>query len=184
MNRFWIFSLIVLLVSCSEAVEESTSDVVSSDEPAVMETPDVPDMDIYVDANLADVSSIRYGGPEENPTPVYVTINDEEYEVLKYEGQMTAAYATSDGVDYMFEPYDYYDEEMEETVKSKYQFTMQLSVNDNQESYLGYYANSAETKNIKWDYFENLFIVYFYLNEDLQNIPLKILNEGKTEWDG
>lgn len=184
MRIFLIIPIVVLLASCSEN-ERAGDDTVSVEDTIPEVKIILPDHDAYVDELLAPDVLLHFDEGSSSETEVVMaTVNGKAYEILKYEGQLVDAFATSDGYNYRLDPYHYYDEALEMEVKSPYTFSINLSVTKTQESQLGFYENSSHTNNIKWDWFENLFEVYFYLDENLNNRPLKMSDLGKTEWDG
>ncbi len=61
---------------------------------------------------------------------------------------------------------------------------MTFDLNIDQINYLDFTESNAETNNIQWDFFENLFGITFYVDENQNNRPLKFENLGKTDWDG
>ena len=87
------------------------------------------------------------------------------------------------GFSLRFHPFDEYDYDLEQTIKSKYDFDLDVILTKEQNNTLGFVDYSKGTNNLAWDYFENLFKVYYYEKEG-SNYPLKFINEGKTEWDG
>lgn len=114
----------------------------------------------------------------------YVIIDGEPEEILIYEGQLISTTKLEDGYLLFFEPYNYWDDDLEMTVESETNFSLSLQITKEQADYLGYFEKSSETDDIKWDYFENLFRVSSYIDENQNHIPLKFEDLGKTEWDG
>ena len=115
---------------------------------------------------------------------VEVIVDSVNYEILTYEGRLMSASGSTGGFTLFFEPFNQYDDALEMEIESKYQFKLTAFITKNQNDHLHFIDYTKETKNIAWDYFENLFTIYYYLNEQLDNVPLKFVNLGKTEWDG
>jgi hypothetical protein len=113
-----------------------------------------------------------------------VEVDSVKYEILAYEGRLMSASGSTGGFTLYFEPFNQYDDALEMEIESKYQFKLTAFITKNQNDHLHFIDYTKETKNIAWDYFENLFTIYYYLNEQLDNVPLKFVNLGKTEWDG
>ena len=95
---------------------------------------------------------------------------------------MTAA-SNSEGYQLRFQPFHEIDPDTEQEIKSQYDYYLDLQISRQQNDYLGYVTSSEETNNLEWDYLENLFEVYYY-EANGKNYPLKLIDNGKTEWDG
>ncbi len=135
----------------------------------------------YIDPKLVPEAEVF-----EDPSISYpeVSFGDNRFEILTYEGVFTRAEVHAEGGTFWFEPYNYWDDDLELEVKSEYQMNMTFDLNKDQINYLDFTELNAETNNIQWDFFENLFGITFYLDENQNNRPLKFENLGKTDWDG
>ena len=140
-----------------------------------------PNRDVYIDENVAANIVLSFDGADE--TVFAEEENGQKYEVKLYEGTLMKASGAPTGFSLRFSPFDLYDYELERNIKSIYSDDLDIILNSEQNKALGFVDYSDETENITWDYFENLFKVYYYEKEGL-NYPLKFINEGKTEWDG
>ena len=111
-------------------------------------------------------------------------VDSQEVEVLTYEGVLTDARITDEGATLFLEPHVHWDHDLEVEVKSLYEFNISLELTKVQDDYLGFTEINSETNNIVWDFYQNLFLVHYYVDAKQRNIPLKFINQGKTEWDG
>lgn len=161
--------------------EECESEIDSTE--LILSSPELDEakMGQFLDLALVPDAEIYYQSEE---TYTDVTIDGQDYEIMSYEGLFVEASIGSSGGTFFFKPYDYYDENLEMEVKSEFNFSLSLNLSADQLNQLSYTERNSETNNIKWDFFENLFTVYFYLDEDQNNLPLKFIDSGKTEWDG
>lgn len=185
--RLLPFILFGFIVSCGEVQEKETDNAVPEDLPfeeEEMTAPEVPERSVYIDENLIAGGELVYSDPDENNQKfVYIEIDREKYLVQKYEGQLLKASGHAEGFVLHFEPYDYWDEEEGYFVESKEVGDRDIVLSKAQNDYLGFVDYTKETNNLAWDFYENLFIIYFY-DDDEWLYPLKFINEGKTEWDG
>ena len=116
---------------------------------------------------------------------VNAIIKHETYEILNYEGLLKTGFGMSGALlNLTFIPYDYYDDNLEKMIVSKFQFNINLTITKEQNDYLGFVNYDGSTENIAWDYYENLFTIYYYVADNGDLIPLKFIDQGKTEWDG
>jgi hypothetical protein len=180
MKYSWLF--IVLLVSCQGGEKDAGESV---DQAEVFVAPDQPDHSFYVDEDIAPSVNLEFGEADsaEMARPVIAIIDNDRYTVVKYEGTLMNASPSNDGYFLRFEPFHEYDDDLEQEIKSEYDFYLDVFVNKDQNKTLGYVEQSESTNNLKWDYFENLFKVFYYEKEGVF-YPLKMENLGKTEWDG
>ncbi len=187
LNRGYFLLLLIsgLIVSCGgEKQNEIVEDGVHFDAPDTIKSAG-PNIETYVDSKLVNVDfNLQYENPPSKDV-VNVLIEGKTYEVLSYEGILKTGFGSpGNKVELAFAPYDYYDDNLEQMMNSQYQFNINLTLTKEQNDYLGYVNYDSSTENIKWDYFENLFSIYYFINENQENIPLKITDLGKTEWDG
>jgi hypothetical protein len=174
---------VILLVSCGVETEKVEAENNEQDSEEFV-SPESPDHDFYIDDELIENVDLEFGVADSGEAkPVLAKINGGKYRVLKYEGTLMKASGNADGYLLQFEPYNYYDESLEQEVKSPYDYYLDIQISRDQNNYLGYVISSEETNNLDWDYFENLFEILYYEN-DGKNYPLKFIDNGKTEWDG
>ncbi|MEO9533977.1 MAG: hypothetical protein ABJG68_03195 [Crocinitomicaceae bacterium] len=171
--------VLLVLNSCGNPTEDPIQEEVEVLEEPVQEKEPV-DASRFIDFALVGEHEVV----EEEVNVYYVMINDEPNEILKYEGKLVDASKLSDGYLLYFEPYSFWDDNLEMQIESQTNFKLTCVVSKKQVDYLGYFEDAPATNDIKWDYFENLFTLYYYLDEHQENIPLKFEDEGKTEWDG
>ena len=168
--------LFVILLSCDGRVDESQ---LESNNKGIEIAEESIDGSKFVDFELTGEKEVI---EEEGYNSVI--IDGEAQEILIYEGQLMATTKLDDGYMLFFEPYNYWDDDLEMTIDSETNFSVTLQISQKQADYLGFFEESSETDDIKWDYFENLFKVSMYIDENQNNIPLKFEDLGKTEWDG
>ena len=177
--------ILLFLVSCSfnDENNKQANHLVSTEEEFV--APETPDHHFYVDDELVPHVELEFGTADSanELKPVLAKINEEKFEVLKYEGTLMKASGNSEGYLLRFEPYNHYDHSTEQEMISKYDFYLDVQISREQNKKLGFVINSEETNNLEWDYLENLFQVYYYV-KDGKNYPLKFVDQGKTDWDG
>lgn len=180
-GRLSSFSIIFfVLISCENATEASFSEKeVEVAEVEELEKEPV-DAERFVDFKLVGEHEVI----EEEQNVFSILIDGEPNEILIYQGKLVDATKLSDGYMMYFEPYSFWDDNLEMQIESTTNFKMVCLVSRQQADYLGYFEDAPSTGDIKWDYYENLFTVYSYLDENHDNIPIKFEDEGKTEWDG
>lgn len=171
------------LFSCAGQVDEPVADSIDDPKEEFI-SPETPDYSFYIDDELIADVQLEFGMADSGyAKPVLATINKKKYEILKYEGTLIEAAGISEGYRLRFQPYNEIDPATEEVIKSKYDFYLDLNISRKQNEYLGYVKASDETNNLEWDYLENLFEIFYYTSEG-KNYPLKLIDHGKTEWDG
>ena len=169
-----------VLFSCENGTEATLSEQeVEVAEVEVIEKEPV-DAERFVDFDLVGEHEVI----EEEQNVFSILIDGEPQEILVYQGKLVDARNSGDGYMMYFEPYSFWDDNLEMQVESETNFKMVCSVSKDQANYLGSFEDAPLTGDIKWDYYENLFMVYSYLDGDQNNIPIKFEDEGKTEWDG
>jgi hypothetical protein len=174
----------IALLSCNQVEENDSSldtqlnEITKVD--AKEEIEKGPDRTQYIDEEIAGELLLSFEGKEQD---AFVNDADETYIIQLYEGILMKASGAAAGFSLRFSPYDFWDEEMEMLVESKYDSDLDVLLSKEQNEVLGFVDFTHETKNIAWDYFENLFKIYYYEKEGLK-YPLKFINEGKTDWDG
>ena len=183
MKQYFII-LSLVLFSCGGAEEKELSEEdlpFEEEENLVVET---PDRGVYIDETLASEITLEFSQEdEEGNTSVFANVEKESYVVQKFEGTLMKASGHEDGFILHFEPYDFWDEDEGYLVESGYDFAVDIVLTKDQNDALGFVDYTKATRNLAWDYFENLFIIYFY-DDDNELRPLKFENLGKTEWDG
>ena len=185
MKRFCVLACLYL-VACTGNIEGKEENLTTdSDTPEMRSTETVeevntPDRAIYVDDQIAAEVGLEFGPVDE---VVYANVDGETYPVEIYEGTMMKASGAAAGFSLRFTPYDKYDYATEQTIKSKYDIDLDVILSREQNDVLGFVDYTDATNNLAWDFFENLFKVYYY-EKDGNNYPLRFINEGKTDWDG
>lgn len=185
MKRVYVIACLFLL-GCTGNLETNepqlTTDTEQSEIHGSEKTQNVnsPDRSVYIDEQIASEVTLEFGPLDEL---VYANVNGETHPVKLYEGTMMKASGAAAGYSLRFQPYDRYDFATERTIESKYDFDLDIILSRDQNDKLGFVDYTDATNNLVWDYFENLFKVYYYETES-GNYPLKFINEGKTEWDG
>ncbi|MFT4600109.1 MAG: hypothetical protein ACI857_000279 [Arenicella sp.] len=176
-----LFVISVLLFSCAAPEKEDCDDcAIETDTIETIVDSQGELNSKYMDAGLVKSDYVNLGGEDGN---ISVRDNFEEFEMLQYEGLMTGAHYAEGGFNLEFEPYSYWDDEMEEEVKSPYDFRTTIYITKEQNEYLDFVDFTYETNEIAWDFFECVFEINFYL-KGTTSIPLKFSNMGKLNWDG
>lgn len=185
MNKFFLV-LVIFLLSCSEKETEDENETENTEiieEEIVLEKPDRSEV---IDESISAEIELEYGeiGSELVQKPIFALINGTKNLVKKYEGTFMKASGINGMLLLKFVPYSYWDDNLELEVKSVFDSNLELYLSKNQNDVLGFVDYSKATNNIAWDYFENLFTIYYYENDEGEAFPLNFINLGKTEWDG
>lgn len=188
MKKLSIIIVSSLMMSCGESEVEDGDFVVSADRPTeeisdpfATELDKAPDRAAYIDDRIAAEVNVVFS--KKLSGVVYAELNDTNYNVFTYEGQLMKASGHPEGFQLRFTPYSYWDDDLEMEVKSKHSNNLEIILTKAQNDVLGYIDYTKETKNLAWDYYENLFSVT-YFQKDKKFYPMKFENLGKTEWDG
>ena len=160
--------------------ETRESDVEELHDPNSVDKVESPDRSKYIDEEIASNVILEYGPVNEN---VNAVIENESFPVQFYEGTLMKALGAAAGFSLRFTPYDFWDDDLEMEVKSDFDYTIDVNLSREQNTVLEFVDYTDETENLAWDYFENLFQIYYYEKEG-NNFPLKFVNLGKTDWDG
>lgn len=178
LNRLFV---ILTLVGCNASIDDpkDQADSLSEIEVPVEDVSSI-DAEKYLDFNLVG----EHGVLEKEAGVFYFSTEKGDFEILTYEGLLTGASYEGEAYSLNFEPFSYFDEVLEEEMFSPNSFNLSLLISKNQNEYLGFIDFSEETKLLNWEFFECIFQINYYLNENQQNIALKFTNLGKIEWDG
>ncbi|MBD3637228.1 MAG: hypothetical protein HUJ25_07755 [Crocinitomicaceae bacterium] len=184
MKQYLLIGCLALLACEGKQVihknDRSETAVVELTNPDNVAAPEKPDRSVYINEKIAANVDLKFGEFEKS---VYAKVGEEQYKVKVYEGTLMKASGADGGFSLRFSPYDKYDYATERVIKSNYKENLNVLLSKEQNDVLGYVDYTDETNNLAWDYFENLFTVYYYEKEG-KNYPLNFVNQGKTEWDG
>lgn len=186
--RFFYFIFLGVLFACEADPEASAENEDHSTEPVVMEDPNHQtefsiDRAQYIDERIAGTVKLDAANPTEKKDQVYALIQGDRFLVKKYQGTLMKASGTQGGFSLKLDPYSFWDDVTGQMINSPYAESINIYLSKENNDVLGYVDYSDATENLAWDFFENLFTIYYYTDGE-KNCPLKFINEGKTEWDG
>jgi hypothetical protein len=182
-----VLILVLFVLSCSEKEGTEVEGISENQNPEKEElsvTVEKPDRSEMIDESISSNVELEFGENELAQKTVFALVDGGKYLVEKYEGTFMKASGVNGMFLLKFIPFSSWDDNLDMEVKSPFDFDLEIFLRKDQNDELGYVDYSKATNNIAWDYFENLFTIYYYENDEGEAFPLKFVNLGKTEWDG
>ena len=101
----------------------------------------------YIDNSLCENGVCLVCKDPEDHKTILAKDGDKEYDILTYEGLLIGAYSIEGGKRLVFEPYSYYNDDLEMDVPSPYSENLEIDISATQNQYLGYTKTNSATDN-------------------------------------